>query len=203
MIIPARKVTVPAFRIAKFPVTVWEYHQFLCAHDTLEPPPDWDDQIQHPSRPVTHVTWHDAQRYCAWSATQLPTDEQWEFAARGPGGRIFPWGSEKQAPDDSRANFNDNVGAPSPVGLFPDGETPEGVSDLAGNVWEWIRSDFSEPDYRQAASGAHEGGGSADAEKVVRGGCFVHAAGNLRAAVRLRGQCINRIYDLGFRCVRE
>ena len=184
--LPAQRVQVKPFRIGKYPVTVCEYAKFLDSREGDTPedtPKTWEDQLQHLSRPVTGVSWHDAQRYCAWSQTKLPTDEQWEFAARGVASRIYPWG--KQPPDDSRANFNQNLGQPSPVGLFPDGGTPEGIQDMAGNVLEWTGSDFAE------------------GSKSVRGAGFHYEAVDLRAAGRYWSGPVVRSDDLGFRCVRE
>jgi predicted MPP superfamily phosphohydrolase len=181
--LPKKSAKLGGFRIGRFPVTVWEYGKYL--EDTgAEPPHDWAEQSpHHPSRPVTRVTWQQAQDYCTWAGCLLPTEEQWEIAARGAKGRIFPWGAEE--PDEYRANFNMMVGEPTPVGMFPDGDTPEGVADMAGNVWEWTRSDL-------------EKGG-----KCVRGASFDVVAYYLRAAVRF-GVVPDFSYDLlGFRCVRE
>ena len=176
------RVKLAAFQIGRYPVTVWEYGKYL-EQTGAERPRDWDEQVRHPGRPVVSVTWHDAQKYCAWAGCALPTEQQWEAAARGPEGRIYPWGSAE--PDERRANFSMMVGAPTPVGMFPGGNTPEGVSDLAGNVWEWTRSDY-------------------DGEsKVVRGACFDFDAAWLRAAVRPGCQPGSRHVSDGFRCVRE
>jgi len=139
--LPKKSVTVGGFRIGRFPVTVWEYGKYL-EETGAKAPPEWEEQSGHPGRPVVRVTWHEAQGYCAWAKCQLPTEEQWEAAARGAEGRIFPWGGPD--PDEYRANFNMMVGKPTPVGMFPEGDTPEGVADMAGNVWEWTRSDFGE-----------------------------------------------------------
>ena len=114
----------------------------------------------------------------------MPTDEQWEAAARGKTGRIFPWGEEN--PDEYRANYANIVGAPTSVGLFPDGDTPEGVADMAGNVWEWTQSDFDK-----------------EGNKSVRGASFDDDATDLRAADRDRYGPDSWVYNLGFRCVRE
>jgi formylglycine-generating enzyme required for sulfatase activity len=132
---------------------------------------------------VTAVTWHEAQRYCEWAQCKLPTEQQWEFAARGTESRIYPWGPEE--PDEHRANFDMKVGEPTPVGMFPDGNTPEGVADMAGDVWEWTRSDYDK------------------SNKVVRGASFDYVALNLRAASRLRYVLDDWVGNLGFRCVRE
>lgn len=190
--LPKDRHEIAAFRIARFPVTVWEYGKFLADTGT-QPPNKWEEQSLHPSRPVVRVDWEQARAYCEWASRKwnmkckLPNDLQWEFAARGPGGRTYPWGPENQQPDEHRANFNSMVGEPTPVGMFPDGETPEGVSDMAGNVWEWTSSNYQEN----------------KPWKVVRGASFYVEADYLRAAVRDRGVPVNSYYNLGFRCVRE
>ncbi len=180
--LPFRTVRITTFQIAKYPVTVWEYDQFLNAAKYAAPP-NWEEQLRHLGRPVVNVTWHDARGYCDWAEVLLPNEVQWEAAARGTEGRFYPWGNER--PDEFRANFGMNVGAPTPVGLFPDGETPSGVAELVGNVWEWTNSEF-EPEIMSA-----------------RGAAFDFDAGNLRAANRIRSGPNNRYVNLGFRCVRR
>jgi len=137
------------------------------------------------------VSWHDARTYCAWASRKwsvqcdLPTEQQWEFAARGVDDRVYPWGPELQEPDEQRANFAGNVGAPTPVGIFPDGDTPEGISDMAGNVWEWTLSDYDH------------------SHKALRGGCWFLYSRQLRAAYR-SVIVPDDWYDfVGFRVVRE
>jgi formylglycine-generating enzyme required for sulfatase activity len=153
-------------------------------------PVDWEQQRQNPRRPAVNVTWHTACAYCEWLSrktgdrVRLPTEEEWEFAARGPKSRKYPWGEEK--PDPTRANYSETkIGAPSPVGQFPKGNTPEGVSDMAGNVWEWTSSDWS------------------TAGKVVRGASFDNGAWRLRAACRIWWSPVYGFGIFGFRCVRE
>ena len=181
--LPKKSVQLGGFRIGRFPATVWEYGKYL-EETGAEAPPDWEEQSRHPSRPVVSVTWRQAQSYCAWAECQLPTEEQWEAAARGVEGRFFPWGPEE--PDEYRANFDMKVGQPTPVGMFPDGDTPEGLADLAGNVWEWTRSDFADPE-----------------KKCVRGASFLSVAIFLRAASRDWDVPDDRGDVLGFLCVRE
>jgi formylglycine-generating enzyme required for sulfatase activity len=187
--LPVRSITVGAFRIGRFPVTVWEYGTYL--DDTsAEPPPGWAEQVTHPSRPVTSVTWHDAELYCKWAGEKwgidckLPSEQLWEFAARGPEGRTYPWGPKDQNPDEHRANFDMMVREPTPVGMFPDGNTPDEVADMVGNVWEWTRSDYDKD------------------SKVLRGASFNSEASYLRAADRDRYEPGLRLFSLGFRCVR-
>jgi formylglycine-generating enzyme required for sulfatase activity len=180
--LPKKSVTVGGFRIGRFPVTVWEYGKYL-EEPGAAAPHDWEEQSRHPGRPVVSVTWYQALDYCAWAKCNLPTEEQWEIAARGAEGRIFPWGPDE--PDEYRANFKSMVGEPTPVGMFPDGDTPEEVADMAGNVWEWTRSDVD----KETKSG--------------RGASFGDEAVALRAACRLRTVPHYRNDFIGFRCVRE
>jgi formylglycine-generating enzyme required for sulfatase activity/3',5'-cyclic AMP phosphodiesterase CpdA len=149
-----RKVNLPAFRIGKYPVTVAEYARFVEDGQWPEPA-DWAGQLEHPNWPVVRVTWHQAKAYCEWAGGRLPTEEEWERAARGPACWKYPWGNE--AIDPTRANYDESkLGHPTPVGLYPTGVSAEGALDMAGNVWEWTASEYSK------GSGAY----------VLRGGSF-------------------------------
>jgi formylglycine-generating enzyme required for sulfatase activity len=132
-------------------------------------PYEWEAQQARPSRPVVNVSWYQATAFCAWltekltrlqgvkreillpvgHVVRLPTEAEWEFTARGPGGRRYPWGN--QPPGAEHANFKGRVGRPSPVGIFPFGTTPEGVVDMAGNTWEWCLDRYAEGFYRRCA----------------------------------------------------
>ena len=180
---PLREASVKAFRLGRYPVTVHEFELFLATHAEREVPSRWDDQLLTPTRPVVSVTWEDARAYCEWVGGRLPREEEWEFAARGTAARKYPWGQEP--PDEWRANFKKQVNAPTPVGLFQAGETPEGISDLAGNVWEWTDSDYSKE------------------SKAVRGGSYWLDASYLRGAYRSYNDPGFRYYFFGFRCLRE
>jgi formylglycine-generating enzyme required for sulfatase activity len=187
-----------AFQIGRYPVTVQEYRQFMeddgyrkevwwkegGLGERMEPD-QWEEQSLHPNRPVVSVTWYEAAAYCAWAGGRLPSEAEWERAARGTERRKYAWGNEP--PDASRANYAETkVGAPTPVGLFPRGATLEGIHDLAGNVWEWTADSYEAGKYR-----------------VVRGGSWVDRSRNLRAAIRYRIEPESRSVDVGFRCARE
>jgi hypothetical protein len=183
-------VDLGRFRMGRYPVTVGEYAKFVEGGGPA--PLDWERQRAWPYRPVVRITWHDATRYCEWAegayqcgGLRLPASEEWEFAAAGEQGREYPWRNGE--PDDARANFDMRVGRVTPVGLFPGGNTPRGIADLAGNVWEWCEDRY-------------EPGSEA---RVLRGGAFYYDARTLRAAYRYRDHPDFSFVDIGFRCVRE
>ncbi|MBF0428623.1 MAG: SUMF1/EgtB/PvdO family nonheme iron enzyme, partial [Magnetococcales bacterium] len=147
------------WKLGKYPVTVWEFQQFVDdggykeqswwddagwqLRKELESPGNWDEQLLHPNRPVTDVSWFEAMAYCRWLSKQrgeiirLPDETVWQKAATSPKGK-YPWGADE--PTQELANFGGNVGSPTPVGLYPAGDGPLGHCDLAGNVWEWCRN---------------------------------------------------------------
>ena len=161
------------------------------------------------NHPVTHVSWHDAVAFCEWltkatgRAFRLPSEAEWEKAARGGDGRIYPWGNE--APDESRCNFNMNVKDTTPVGQYsPAGDSPYGCVDMAGNVWEWTRSlwgkDSDKPSSGIPTGQAGRAGGfvRGDDTRVLRGGSFDLEQRGVRCAFR-GGASRRPRRQLGFR----
>lgn len=195
---PVRKVNLRAYQIGRYPVTVAEYARYVKDTGT-EPPRDWDAQRQHPSRPVVNLTWRKADAYCRWAGGRLPTEAEWERAARGPHTFQYPWGDQK--PTKDHANFNETgLRHTTPVGLFPKGATAEGVYDLVGNVWEWVADWYGAHSSDQTDNPVGLAKGK---RKVLRGGSFANDAGSLRAACRGDDHPDRRNDFIGFRCVRD
>jgi formylglycine-generating enzyme required for sulfatase activity/uncharacterized caspase-like protein len=220
--LPQHSVMLPAYWIGRYEVTVGQFK--ACVADGGCVPVDKRALDGPDDLPVRHVSWHEALAYCDWidkklrgsSATPrhianalategyritLPSEAEWEHAARGSNGRRYPWGNA--AVDSTRANYDSSE--PVAVGSLPAGRTPEGVCDLAGNVWEWTRSLYKPYPY-EAADGRERLGGSAlsllgGEERVLRGGSFISPEDSLRAARRGRSYPGNRDDNFGFRLV--
>ena len=212
--LPVHEVYLKEYQIGRYPVTVEEYGKFVedegysnerwwkaGGFAGTKEPQGWDQEVQHPNRPVVNVSWYEAAAYCAWAGVRLPTEAEWERAARGTTGRKYPWGNEE--PDTERANYSEgSVDHATPVGLYPRGAKPEGIDDLAGNVWEWVADWYGEGYYAKSPS-KNPNGPQPGERRVLRGGGWYSYPRGLRAAYRVWNLPVPR-YDLvGFRCVRE
>jgi len=169
-------------------------------------PAFWNDSaFNHPAQPVVGVCWHEARAYAAWLTAQsgrrfrLPTEAEWEAAARGRDGRRYPWGEAFDLAVRCNA-FATHVRATTPVGVFPEGDSPEGLADLAGNVWEWTGALYRPYPYRPDDGREDPGAGG---RRVVRGGSWGDGPAGLRSADRSWNSPDFRIYDLGFRLAQD
>ncbi len=172
---PEHVVDLPAYKMDKYPVTNAQYARFVAATG-YRTPLDWKDgKIPNGLKlhPVTMVTWSDANAYAKWAHKRLPTEAEWEKAARGSDGRRWPWGNTM---DPSRLNTYNTVGSTSDVTKYPGGVSPYGLMDMAGNVNEWTSSDFLPYQDSKASLDLFDvGGGSRTREihfKVLRGGTW-------------------------------
>ncbi len=201
------------FWIGKYLVTNAQYGRFLKAKSHREPRVWKDSRWNAPEQPVVDVDWDDAFTYCRWASDVLldgrafppggaagiglPPEAEWEYAARGPEGRAYPWGDSTPTP--GLANFDQNVGRTTPVGQYPEGASWVGALDMAGNVLEWC-ADHWHDDYE----GAPDDGGvlttdDKNARRVVRGGSWGSGAVGVRSATRLWWHVGVRNLNLGFR----
>ena len=167
-------------------------------------PAFWNDEaFDNPAQPVVGICWYEARAYCAWLSAQtgqpfrLPTEAEWEAAARGPAGRRYAYGD---AFDASRCNaFETHVRRTTPVGVFPGGATPDGLIDLTGNSWDWTSSLYQPYPYI-ADDGREDPAG--EARRVVRGGAWGNSQSGARAAYRNFGAPGIRNNSIGFRLAR-
>lgn len=207
---PVHRVKLAPFRMRKFLVTVQEYEAFIKSGGYAEKkhwtggfgetpePEEWERQIAYPNRPVVGVSWFEAAAYCRWAGGRLPTEAEWERAARGPLGLRYPWGD---APlDVSRANYGDTIGHLSPVGVFPAGKTAEELCDMLGNVWEWCGDWFEAYSEGPVENPVGPEKGTA---RIVRGGGWYVNPRVVRVSFRRRNEPTLRIVNIGFRCAGE
>jgi formylglycine-generating enzyme required for sulfatase activity len=203
---PRREIYLDAFYIDQHEVTVGRFAAFLKATGNVRPPDEWDavDTDVHGELPVVGVDWNDAHAYCQWAQRRLPTEAEWEKAARGPDGRRYPWGDE--SPTFDRANHINTApqtyeGGLEPVGTHPLGKSVYGAHDLSGNAAEWVADWYSESFPQGEAhnpKGPETGNG-----RVIRGGGRFDPAYRVTATKRFHAGPETRSPDLGFRCAGD
>ncbi len=203
---PTRERFVDAFYMDRFEVTTARYAKFLEGTGSEHVPDFWDEIAGKGSdeMPVVGVSWNEANAYCRWAGRRLPTETEWEKAARGTDARPYPWG--QLPPTVDRANYQNSSpgpyeGALSPVGAHPGGKSPYGVDDLAGNAAEWVADWYSESFPTDDVYNPH--GPDAGEKKVIRGGGRYDQVPRLSAAARQFASPDTRAEDIGFRCASD
>jgi len=208
---PLRTIDLPAFYIGKYEVTNGDYQEFVKAG--YRPPPDWVNGSFPPglaAMPVVNVNWYEAMDYCHWRRMRLPTEAEWEKAARGSKGQPYPWGD---AFDLNRANVSAGpslAGAVRAVGQYETGKSPYGVYDMIGNVWEWTDS------WYQAYPGNRASNENFGTTYRVNRGLSFMSIGHIssdqyarvlsiiaRASFRSYDYPTSRVSDVGFRCAQS
>lgn len=196
---PMRELDLSAFYIDRNPVTVAQFAHFLQITN-LEPPADWSRHNTLPNHPVVNITWEEATAYAAWAGKRLPTEAEWEKAARGTDGRTYPWGNEP--PDETRAHF-DGAGTKghktAAINSHPAGASPYGAQEMAGNTFEWVNDWYSRTYFAECPD-TDPPGPTEGHKRVLRGGSFVHEAFALRCATRGRYAPDERRANHSFRC---
>lgn len=209
---PQHKVYLSEYQISRYEITNAQYRAFVEA--TNRPPPRgqqgeeiWkDENFNADTQPVVGVTWFDAQAYAEWIGGSLPTEAQWERAARGTKGRTYPWGND---PPKSRhhANFARRYNRTTPIGHFSNGTSPNGIADLAGNVWEWCLDEYNPSFYQQNKKRGQRNPLNLRyrdvlRSRVIRGGAWDVGSTFLRSALRSPFYPLDSTRTIGFRVVR-
>lgn len=207
---PRHEVFVDTFAIDKFEVTNSRYLAFVrsTGHRVPQNPKNparnlWDgDSISDSlvDRPVINVDWYDAAAYCKWAGKRLPTEAEWEKAAKGTSDRRFPWGNVE--PTAKHLNYNQRwIGEKTlmPVGSYEAGKSPFGVYDMAGNVWEWV-NDWYDAQYYEKSPQKNPQGPEAGVKKVIRGAGWQNETPTIRIFTRVESDPTVRNESTGFRC---
>ena len=195
---PQRKVHVSEFLIDKTEVTWRQFREFVAATGgSIEREPIWGSPDKYPA---SFILWDEAKAYCEWVGGRLPTEAEWEKAARGSDGRAYPWGDRWDARHCN--SISGGMHQPESVGSYPGCVSPYGVLDMPGSVWEWCADRYAEDAY-EGGPGRDPAGPDSGRLKVKRGGAWMSQPTWLRAAYRGKGSPTSRNADHGFRCAQD
>ncbi len=197
---PAHRVHVDAYYIDKYEVTNAEYMKFVDATGARKPVSMNDPDFSGERQPAAGMSWKEADSYCKWAGKRLPTEAEWEKAARGKRPIEYPWGDE--TPDATRVNFNETLNKTAPVGSYETGKSDYGVYDLSGNVSEWVH-DWHLAEFYLFSPKENPTGPEKGKYKVIRGGNWRNNAEDISLTYRNATVPNLRSKTLGFRCVKD
>jgi formylglycine-generating enzyme required for sulfatase activity len=227
--VPKHKIWVNDFYLDKYEVTNREYMKFVNAggyvksifwskdgqewlsEKKIRIPECFDDfRFNDPDHPVVCISWYEASAYAKWAGKRLPTESEWERAARGDSNSIFPWGDNTSVKDGYRANYHpggenqnkDGYRFTAPVQAFSNGVSPLGIFQMAGNVWEWCEDWYGE-DYYAKSPAKNPAGPRNGTEKIVRGGSWLNSIISIRSSYRSYVDPKLRYSHIGLRCARS
>jgi serine/threonine-protein kinase len=199
---PEHSVYLDSYWIDQTEVTNAQYR--LCVEAGACDVPEFIHSVYRDSdyqdHPVANVDWYDANDYCEWAGRRLPTEAEWEKAARGEEGWPYPWGDA--SPDSDLLNYDGNIGGTTSVGSYPAGASPYGAMDMAGNIWEWVADWYGENYYQDSLYENPTGADSGD-YRVQRGGSWSHYEVFVRTAFRGYGDPDIGYGVSGFRCAMD
>ncbi len=207
--IPPHSILLDAFYMDKYEMTNSLYKACVDAGGCSAPSesksytrPSYYGNAKFDNYPVIYVNWNQAKAYCVWRGARLPTEAEWEKAARGLNEDIYPWGNDE--PDKDSANYGMNVGDTTAVGSYESGKSPFGLYDMAGNAWEWVNDWYDGKYYGyQISQMSNPQGPSTGQVRVFRGGSWDSFDHDLRSALRARVDPTAATFYLGFRCARS
>ncbi|NOU12208.1 MAG: formylglycine-generating enzyme family protein [Nitrospira sp.] len=205
---PTHRVYLNAFYIDKFEVTNGRFAKYVEAIQS-EPPWGFTDKetpVIHAERPVRWVNWMDAMGYCLWLGKRLPAEAEWEKAARGTDERTYPWGNDPPTPVHAVYGLKEGgAETVSVIGNHHMGQSPYGVQDLAGNLYEWVMDWYAEDFYSSFINSPaiNPRGPSEGTAKVQRGGSYINTPYRLRSSFRTKGDPTEQDPNVGFRCVQD
>ncbi len=199
---PEHTVYLDAYYIDKYEVTNEQYKKFL-EETGHRIPRCWNDsRFNRLNQPIVGITWDDAVEYATWAGKRLPTEAEWEKAARGTDKRLWPWGNKF---DKTKCNVWESQEAgqrdTKPVGSFENGKSPYGCYDMAGNVWEWC-ADYYDQNYYLLSPSKNPTGPDTGTQRIIRGGGFLYFGHYTRCTARYRVPWYAQSPQIGFRCVK-